>query len=721
MKYLRSPLATILISLAVIIPTALLANPPCLDYEGFIHLVTSLDTGGHPEDVAVSGELIIVADGTGGLDIIDGSDPVNPVILSSLLQPYFGVSSLITDGVFVYAISDQLRKLFILDISDPSSPLLIGEAGTAVYPTGIAKYGKYVLLSIKHLGLEVFDISDPSLPVHVSFAVTQGLAYDIAISGDYAFLPTLATSGLLEVVDISDPAAPSLVAALVTPHAEDQPLCVTVWGQYIVMGGFFHLYTIDISDPVAPSLVGSVMIGSGYNVMVEGGIAYVVGQDLKTVRLDDPTEPIILGVVDLGDTGKGLALMGDHVLVAADDSGLQIIDATHASGTPLTSTIATPDDATAIACNDHLAVVADVTSVQLIDYTIPTGPEVVGWLETPGFAEGVAVNDTMAYVADMHYGLQVIDIRNPAHPQIVGSVNTPDLACDVAVQGDWAYVADQSWGVRVVNVSTPTNPLDMGYVDTAQWARAVSVHGNILLVADSADDLVVMDISSPDTPVVSATLDLVGMVSDVAVYGTVGVAIASYGLFVLDLSIPSEPRITDHVSISASAVVIEDSMIFATGRDMVVIDASDIDNLRIVGSAHLPYRSSDLSCAGDAILAAGGDVYMAWPHCTDPALVTISTLPVPVCPFGLAIFPNPFNPRTTVTFTIDEPQPISIDVLDLSGRRIENLSHRVFDAGDHAIIWSGRDASGCRLPSGSYILRLQSPLGVSTCKISLVR
>jgi len=357
----------------------------------------------------------------------------------------------------------------------------------------------------------------------------------------------------------------------------------------------------------------------------------------------------------------------------------------------------------------------------LIDYTIPTGPEIVGWLETPGFAVGVAVNDTMAFIADMHYGLQVVDIRDPAHPQIIGSVNTPGLAHDVTVHGNWAYVADDNWGVRVVDVSTPEDPVDMGYVDTAEHATDVAVHGDLLLVADSEDDLVIMDITTPSSPVIVSTLDLGDLVRDVDLNAQLGVAVGYYGTYILDLTNPFDPQIIDIIAMSSSAVSIVDSFIIAIGDDIVIIDISDLDDPRIIGSAHLPYPSSGIAYTGTSIMTAGGDVYMAWPHCIDPVFVPIIPQPVTACPFRMTVSPNPFNPCTTMTFSVAVPQSIMIDVLDLSGRRISILANREFGASDHEITWSGRDASGRLMPSGSYILRLQSKHDVSTRKISLVR
>jgi hypothetical protein len=65
-------------------------------------------------------------------------------------------------------------------------------------------------------GLQIIDISDPSAPVLLSSYPTRGSAADVAVSGSLAYL-ALREAGL-EVIDVSDPSTPVLRAAYTTPH-----------------------------------------------------------------------------------------------------------------------------------------------------------------------------------------------------------------------------------------------------------------------------------------------------------------------------------------------------------------------------------------------------------------------------------------------------------------------------------------------------------------------
>ena len=66
-------------------------------------------------------------------------------------------------------------------------------------------------------------------------------------------------------------------------------------------------------------------------------------------------------------------------------------------------------------------------------------------------------------------------------------------------------------------------------------------------------------------------------------------------------------------------------------------------------------------------------------------------------------YPNPFNPSTTVNFTLESSLPITLDVYDISGRYIANLAAGFFEAGRHSIEWH---ASG--ISSGIYFIRLSA-------------
>jgi hypothetical protein len=87
----------------------------------------------------------------------------------------------------------------------------------------------------------------------------------------------------------------------------------------------------------------------------------------------------------------------------------------------------------------------------------------------------------------------------------------------------------------------------------------------------------------------------------------------------------------------------------------------------------------------------------------------------------LVAAPNPFNPRTTVSFRVAEAGRVSLACYDLAGRRVRRLLDAELPAGAHSSVWDGADDAGRGLASGVYLLRLGTPSGVTTGRVLLLK
>ncbi len=84
-------------------------------------------------------------------------------------------------------------------------------------------------------------------------------------------------------------------------------------------------------------------------------------------------------------------------------------------------------------------------------------------------------------------------------------------------------------------------------------------------------------------------------------------------------------------------------------------------------------------------------------------------------------YPNPFNPSTTIRFSLAEAGQVELRIYDLSGRRVRTLVNGRIDAGAHELEWQGRGDGGQSLASGVYFLQFQAGETTGTGKLILLK
>ena len=69
-------------------------------------------------------------------------------------------------------------------------------------------------------------------------------------------------------------------------------------------------------------------------------------------------------------------------------------------------------------------------------------------------------------------------------------------------------------------------------------------------------------------------------------------------------------------------------------------------------------------------------------------------------------YPNPFNPTTTIEFSLQNDSNIDLSIFNLKGQKIKILANKKFSKGDHSIIWNGEDYNNKPVSSGVYLYKL---------------
>ncbi len=83
--------------------------------------------------------------------------------------------------------------------------------------------------------------------------------------------------------------------------------------------------------------------------------------------------------------------------------------------------------------------------------------------------------------------------------------------------------------------------------------------------------------------------------------------------------------------------------------------------------------------------------------------------------------PNPFNPQTTLSFSLRAAGSVNLAIYDLRGALVKQLLMQHMDAGDHNMVWDGLDNGGSRTASGVYFVRFVAGSVTMTQRLVLVQ
>jgi L-ascorbate metabolism protein UlaG (beta-lactamase superfamily) len=84
-------------------------------------------------------------------------------------------------------------------------------------------------------------------------------------------------------------------------------------------------------------------------------------------------------------------------------------------------------------------------------------------------------------------------------------------------------------------------------------------------------------------------------------------------------------------------------------------------------------------------------------------------------------YPNPFNPSTTIRYTLARPSTVRLTIHDSAGRTVRSPDPSFQGAGEHALVWDGRDDTGIPVPSGQYLFGLEADGRRRAGKMILIR
>ena len=89
-----------------------------------------------------------------------------------------------------------------------------------------------------------------------------------------------------------------------------------------------------------------------------------------------------------------------------------------------------------------------------------------------------------------------------------------------------------------------------------------------------------------------------------------------------------------------------------------------------------------------------------------PVRVLTSSLPLQNALYGN--YPNPFNPKTTIKYSLKENMKTSLVIYNALGQKVKTLVDAPQSSGIHTILWNGKNDRGQQVASGMYFLKLSA-------------
>lgn len=298
-----------------------------------------------------------------------------------------------------------------------------------------------------------------------------------------------------------------------------------------------------------------------------------------------------------------------------------------------------------------------------------------------------------AYAA-LNYGTPV----NHAPIAVVGGPYTGTTGVAVSFNGSASYDPDSdpitySWTFGDGGSSTGANPTHV-YTAAGTYTVTLVVNDGQLNSSPSTTTATITATTTPVTIVNNITLTKTksgkntrGNASVKVVNGS-GVAVASATVYAHWSGVISENEVfttnTSGIGTCSSAYVKNASGYFVFTIDNVVKSGYTFDAAHSVLTASIPAAAQE-----------GGGSFIA--------------------------FPNPANPSTRITFSVQNPTDVSLKIYNVLGQQVRTLTSGFQTAGTYDVTWDGRDDMGMILTSGIYFARLEMDGDVENLRILLAK
>ena len=123
---------------------------------------------------------------------------------------------------------------------------------------------------------------------------------------------------------------------------------------------------------------------------------------------------------------------------------------------------------------------------------------------------------------------------------------------------------------------------------------------------------------------------------------------------------------------------------------------------------------------GSAGMITGEGWYIDDVYYTNPTGISDSSI-VPAVTSLYGNYPNPFNPSTTISYSLSNDTHVNIEIYNMKGQKVKTIKNEQQSAGDHIVVWNGKDDNGKHTASGVYFYKMRAGKFTQTKKMILMK
>ncbi len=487
-------------------------------------LLASVDLGGTVHSIAISEDRLFAVVAERAVKVVDIAQPAAMGELAALNFDMRVSDLLLRDNLAVVVLSSgRESEVVLLDVADPAQPRRLGQVMVKGNANDAAWAGSTLLVGTYTESLNggprgrvrVVDIASPSLPREVAVMATDSAVVRLAIAGDLAFAVTF--GGTLHTFGIEDKDGPHRVGAMPTDDAV-RGIAIDGGLAYLAVGKA-GLQVFDVSNRHAPRKLSQLSSeAEARDLVVRDKLVYLAtSKGLEVIDASLPTEPRLIGRLEVEDKDFKVDLLGNNVLLLGQDHGLSVIDVTRPESPRRVGELRLFWAHGIAVVRDHAFIVhhppgpGDASYLSAVDLSQPSRPRIVAEIQTHDAAMDIVVKDGLAYVACIYSGLWVADISDPARLREVAHLPLPGIY-RVAIEGQTLVAGMIYESGRVMNlalwaidVSRPEDPVFLGSADLGTSVMALAVDDETAFLGSNFErssgfQLIIVDVSDPVPP-----------------------------------------------------------------------------------------------------------------------------------------------------------------------------------------------------------------------------